>query len=98
MRQLSLPVSKGSEDSITPKDRWISEHIEWREDPLEPTFDPSPSGQHDGEWSTEHLGKSSMLFFPFWRLDAKGEEVASRLRGICKGSHKLAHFHLLFSR
>jgi hypothetical protein len=53
MRQLSLLVSKGSEDNITPKDCWISEHIEWREDPLEPTFDPSPSGQHDREWSTE---------------------------------------------
>jgi hypothetical protein len=53
MRQLSLPASKGSEDSITPKDRWIFEHSEWREDALEPAFDTSPSHQHDGEWASE---------------------------------------------
>jgi hypothetical protein len=53
MRQLSLPVSKGSEDSITPKDRWISEHSVWREDPLEPVFGASSSLQHDVEWASE---------------------------------------------
>jgi hypothetical protein len=53
MRQLGLPVSKGSEDSITPKDRWISEHSEWREDPLEPAFDDSSSHHHDVEWASE---------------------------------------------
>jgi hypothetical protein len=48
------------------------------------------------------LGMSSMLLFPFWRLDAKGGELASRLRGICKGicafySHLLA-YELCFRR
>jgi hypothetical protein len=52
MRQLSLSVSKGSKDSITPKEKWIFEHSEWHEDPLEPSFDSSPSGQHDGEWAS----------------------------------------------
>jgi hypothetical protein len=32
-----------------------------------------------GSGPPSSLGKSSMLFFPFWRLDAKGGEVASRL-------------------
>jgi hypothetical protein len=53
MRQLNLPVSKGSEDNITPKDRWISEHSVWGEDPLEPVFGASSSPLHDMEWASE---------------------------------------------
>jgi hypothetical protein len=47
MTKLDLPVSSGSEDSITPKEKWVSHYSTWSSDDEAPAASSSGWGQWD---------------------------------------------------